>query len=202
MATNYKLTCKNESESDGTFCVYQTMPDQDDDIYSLAWFTKAVNSGTNVDFEWMIKFCVSWSQTGHLKPGVRYSASQTLDADPSNTNNNSFEFLKKNNAYAFENSSIATSAGDIGIHCSGNIPNKDASIGVGMNGKTAFATSALMNNHFIFIPKVRYWLIFGKYQIGEVMDLNRATDAVEIKFKPNVYEITATLGDDYKWTLS
>lgn len=201
MATTYNLTCKNESRSDGTFCVYQTMPDQNDDIYSLAWFAKQAHYRTTVIFDWDIQHCVSWGETGELRPGVRYTASQINDADPSNTSKNSFDFLKRNNAYTFQNSSVATSKGTIGIHCRDNIPNRDASIGLGMNGKTAFATQALMNFNFIFMPKVRYWLAFGRYEVGEVMDLHRSTNAVEIRYSPNVYEITATLGEDYRWTL-
>lgn len=201
MATTYRLTCKNESMCNGTFCVYQTMPDQNDNIFSLAWFAKQVYPGVTVDFRWYVDYCVSWSETGVLLPGVRYAESQIIDADPSSTAKNSFDFSMKNEEYTFQNSSTSKNTGNIEIRCSNNIPNRNASIGIGMNGKTAFATQALVNNNFIFIPKVRYWLVFGRYQSGEVMDVNRLSNAIEIKYSPNEYAITATLGEDNRWTL-
>ncbi|MCI9576853.1 MAG: protein RhiA [Clostridiales bacterium] len=201
MSTKYKLNVVNNSLVSGTICLYQTMPDQDDDIFSLAWFTKNANPETRVTFTWSLEFCASWSQTGTLKPGVFYDASQEKVVDPSDPNNNSYLLTMYNGAYQFVKADQTAQKGCIGIFCDDTIPNLKASIGIGMGGKPAFATQALMNTDFTFIPKVKYWLGFGKYEQGQVMDLSRMNHIQEIAFEPNCYELTAILGRDNKWEI-
>lgn len=44
-----------------------------------------------------------------------------------------------------------------------------------------------------FGPHPRYWIAFGKFDEGEVIDINRMTQKFEIKFPVNVYERTVEL---------
>lgn len=197
MSTKYKVVIKNRSSMNGKMCIFQKLPDQHlSNIFSLAWFSKQCNANTTLTFEWAVKYSANWAETGILKPGISFQAGQSEDADPSDKKKNSFGLTLIDGGYQFVPAAKQAEAGTIGIFADGNIPNSQASIGIGMNGEPAFATQALMNYNFIFEPKVRYYLVFGNYQQGVVMDLTASTDAFEIAFPKNVFEREIELGDD------
>lgn len=200
MSTNYSVKITNHSLVNGKMCLFQKMPDQRDDIFSLAWLTKQCNKGSSVKFKWEIDYCATWAETGVLRPGVTFEAGASMMVDPSNTAQNSLGFTYVDGGFSFEDTGKTTPAGNIGIYPTDKIPNNKASIGVGMNGESAFATQALMNYNFIFIPKVKYYLIFGNYTQGTVMDLSASTDAFELKFPPNEFEREIELGEDNRFT--
>ncbi|MDR1548949.1 MAG: hypothetical protein LBT06_10235 [Hungatella sp.] len=207
MSTNYELIVKNNSTLAGDICVYTTCPDAKQvrlNLKSLAWFKKAANPGTSVDFQWALDYGFAWSQTGELVEGVRFVASQIQPADPSDENKNVAFFNKENDAYIFGDVKRAKPSawGTLGITASGNIPNKDASIGISIGGKAALVTSATPNYEFTFIPKVKYWVAFGSFKEGEVLDLNAMTSEVfEVDYPFDQFSRTVVLGMDNKWRL-
>ena len=68
-----------------------------------------------------------------------------------------------------------------------------------MSGSPVLAVQAGPNLSFIFKPHPRYWVCFGNYYEGEVIDLNEMTNAQEIKFGPNEYALHATLLANNTW---
>ncbi len=86
--TNYSLTCVNDSQLSGSFAVFQkplpsTMPGN---VFSLAWFARPAAPGSRVTFTWGLDYCFTWSETGILKPGVKFAASQVVAADTNGLN--------------------------------------------------------------------------------------------------------------------
>jgi hypothetical protein len=207
MATNYSLTVTDHALNPGMFCVYTTCPDPKVvqlNLKSLAWFTKAANPNTVLTFDWSLDYSFVWCETGELKPGVRFRASQTFPADPQTPGLTKVLLDKANSAYEFLANAPADKqppAGTLGIYSGGNIPNNDVSAGIGLGGSPALVTSTSPNMGYTFIPKIKYWIAFGYFTQGEVLDLNAMTDVQEIAFPTNVYDIGVTLNEDNTWTV-
>lgn len=196
MATAYSVKITNNSLLNGKICLFQKMPEQPNHIFSLAWYSKQCNKGSNIKFGWNVEYCATWAETGILKPGITFEAGASKAVDPGNVNENSLGFTYVQGGFTFEDTAKKAPAGTIGIYTSNIIPNGQASFGVGMNGESAFATQAYMNLNFIFTPKVKYYLLFGNYEQGVVMDLTTSTDAFELKFPLNVNYREIELGED------
>ena len=202
----YSLLVKNKSENSGSFCVYTVSPDTQQiqqDLRSIAWFTKAANPNGQIKFRWELSFSFAWAESGQLVPGVFFNAGEIIEADLLSDKANRAYFEKNDGAYRFGDSTQATlpSKGALGITTSRNIPHGQASVGVGINGKAALAVNATPNYHFTFIPKIQYWLAFGNFREGVVLDLNSMVrNVVEIKFPANVYDLQVTLNEDNTWS--
>lgn len=199
MGTKYNLNILHNGTDQGDFCIYQTLEEQSDNIYSLVWFKKPAHPGTQLNFEWNIDYSFAWSEEGMLVPGVVFKASQILDADPSDVNNNTTKFSRDSNAYHFIPTDNPTKQGKLGIVCADNIPSNSASIGIGMSGKSAFACVASPSLKYTFAPHPKYWVAFGKFDQGEVIDVNRMTEKYEISFPVNKYERSIELCPNNTW---
>jgi hypothetical protein len=204
MAT-YSLQVKNDSPMPGYVCVYTTSPDTQQvqqNLRSMAWFSKSLNPNSLATFTWNLDFSFAWAETGDLVPGVHFAAGQIIQADPSSANNKAY-FDVQNEAYTFGDPSKAVnpSPGALIIATSGKIPHARASIGIGINGKAALAVNATPNYNFTFIPKIKYWAVFGTFKEGVVLDLNSMVNrACEISFPPNQYAVKVALQGDNTWS--
>ncbi|MDR0410383.1 MAG: hypothetical protein LBH75_00195 [Treponema sp.] len=202
----YSLSVKNDSPNPGSICVYTTSPDTleiQNDLRSLAWFTKPVNCNGQVKFAWDLKFSFAWAESGQLVPGVHFDAGEIIDADPSDDEKNKAFFDRQNNAYLFGDPKRAKApiAGALAITMNKVIPHGLASVGIGINGKAALAVNTTPNYLFTFIPKIKYWLAFGSFKEGVVLDVNSmVTNIREIEFPLNVYDLQVTLQEDNTWS--
>lgn len=201
MSTQYSLTVYNKSTNSGHMVVYQTDPQQGtvSDLFSLAWFSKSCHPDTNVRFTWTIDYDFVWSETGEVRPGVLFVASQTRRTDPSNTAVNGVTLNYRDGAYLFEDPIKDTAMGKLGIYGSGAVPLKKAAVGVGMSGAGTFVQPAQPNMNMLYTPHPEYWVCFGNYQEGEVMDINTVTNAYNVKFAANEYSRIVTLQQDNTW---
>lgn len=199
MSTKYSLNVKHNGTIYGDFCIYQTQEGEKDDIRSLVWFKKTAHPNTQLHFEWGIDYGISWSETGNLIPGVIFRASEDRMVDPSDAGNNTVGFAKNFDAFQFTPSNNPTVAGKVGIVCDGNIPADVAAIGLSMSGRAALARPAHPNLKYTFSPHPRYWIAFGNFEEGEVLDLNRMTEKFEIKFPVNQYERSIELTGNNTW---
>lgn len=199
MATKYSLTVNNNSQNYGNICVFQTLPDQPDNFMSLAWFSKAAHCGTSVEFEWTTDYNFLWTDQGEMKPGVTFKASQVIDAKPADITKNSVAFTKEYGAYRFAETSKYTKEGTLGIYTDQTVPHGEASVGIGMSGNGTFAVTATPNYNFVFKPHPRYWVVFGTYQVGEVMDIESMSNAVEIVYDSGVFSRAVDLQNDNTW---
>lgn len=199
--SNYSLTFINNSNIEGDACVYQQDPDLGvENVQSLAWFTQAAAPTTTLEFDWSIDYSFVWSQTGNLVPGVVFTASQTWPADLSSTNQ--VTFTNDSGAFTFENQTKGAEEGSLYITEDSTIPVDVASVGIGMSGFGTFAVDAEPNYNLVFTPHPEYWITFGTYTQGEVMNISESTNSAQIEFPENVYAMTATLNADNTWTIS
>ena len=203
MSTQYSLTVTNNSDLSGSLCVYQKAPEQSlyENLYSLAWFSKKCHPGTTVKFKWDINYCFMWSEAGVLVPGVTFEASEHVDADLDNGAKNIIGFTKEYGAYKFAPSPVPGTPGELRIVTDSTMPTGEASVGIGMSNQPAFAVPATPNFDFAFIPHPEYWIAFGNFEEGEVIDLNRVTHtAAQVIFRKNVYSLSMELQEDNTWS--
>ncbi len=198
-SVKYSVIFKNESTNSGNICLFQKDPDIGvTDVMSLAWFSKYVYPSTNVTFDWEIDYNFVWSETGELVPGVIFHASQSPDANLTDSNAIT---LSHDKAYHFKNQSSKTPQGSLYIQEDSTIPLKMASVGIGMSGCGTFVVQAQPNMNLTFTPHPEYWIAFGNYNQGQVLDIQEMTNDVQIKFPNGIYTMVATLKADNTWSV-
>jgi hypothetical protein len=194
----YTLIFVNNSSQQGDACVYQQDPNIGPDVMSLSWFSKTAAPTTKIQFQWSIQYNFVWSQTGVLTPGVIFAASQTWDADLSTTNKVTLN--SNGGAYSFQNQTAGPAPGNLYISETGTVA-ANAAVGVGMSGFGTFVVQTQPNWNLVFTPHPEYWITFGTYTQGEVMDITSVNNPAQIKFPANIYSMTAILNADNTWTI-
>lgn len=201
MPNQFRLNFKNDSANSGNILVFQTDPDEiQPNVYSLAWFSKFVHPTTGGHFDWNVEFNFMWSEPGMIRPGIRYEANQTVPANLVSAN--FVELFYRQGGYTFSDTSASEHPGILTIDSGPNVPLNEAVVGIGMSGSGTFVCNAQPNQFYKFTPKPKYWVAFGNNEVGEVVDIETINNAVEVAFPPNVFEMTATLELDNKWTIS
>ncbi|RMB12294.1 protein rhiA [Eilatimonas milleporae] len=195
--TMYTLTCKNNSEIEGSFAIFQKAPPitMPGDVFSLAWFARPTTPGSTVTFSWSLDYSFVWAETGVVVPGINFSATQIMPADP-NENNYVELTVDSYQATSFANESGSGSVGSLTIRQLANVvPNRTA-VGVGFSGSPAYVVQAAPNMTAVFTPYPNYWVLFGNYTSGDVMDVEDITGAVEVTYGGALTSRTATMGLD------
>jgi hypothetical protein len=199
--TQYSLTFSNASGKPGSACVYQTDAyNNDPGRMSLAWLCEFSYPLTIVHFRWETNYSFVWGTTGQLRPGMIFGASQTWDADLSTGNQVSFGY--RSDSYEFYDQTAGAPYGSLSIKQDGNIWSKDAAVGIGMSGSGAFVQQAESDTLLTFNPQPRYWIAFGDYTKGKVLDVEQISNPVEIYFPSGITSMRAVLNQDNTWTVS
>lgn len=200
MPYTYTLTINNRSAHSDYFMVFQNDPGSfDSNAMALAWFSKYSNPGPNVTvkFTWTIDWGFSWADTGVLAPGVRYDAN---DVTPATSTTNQIT-LDYNGAFQFTNQQAGPDPTLFYIRENGDIPvNSSGSVGITMSGSTVYATQARPNNNLTFSPHPQYFLAYGNYQEGQVIDVSTVNNPLELDYETGIYSLTVTLNADDTWS--
>lgn len=198
---NYTLKFQNQSSNIGNVCIYQTDPsfNQDENTMSVAWFTKRTHPQTNVNFMWQTDYSFVWSEVGEVRPGVIFEASQVIDADLQSLNKIIFDY--KQEAFLFTSGGSNGQVGSLEISETCNIPFNRASVGIGMSGAATFVKQAQPNMNIKITPHPEYWITFGNYEKGEILDTSEITNKEKIVFAPNQYLVTVILQEDNTWKI-
>lgn len=200
MGVKYNLNVLNNSTQLGNICVYQSDPNVNNPkVMSLAWFSKTVAPQTKAKFTWTVDYSFVWSETGELIPGVIFDVSQEFPADLSTTNQ--VTFTNTAGAFMFTNQTAGPNQGSLYVMQDKTIPSNAAAVGIGMSGAGTFAVPSQPNMTLIFSPHPKYWVTFGTYEAGEVLDITAISKKAEIKYPVNVYTMTATFQEDNTWTV-
>lgn len=198
--TKYNLVFHNDSSQFGNLCVYQTNPDiTDPNVMSLAWFAKKAYPTTRMSFTWDTSYHFVWDETGVLRPGVIFDASQSWEADPKASNQVTFSY--ENGAYTFRDLGRGPRPNSLYIAEDITIPPNQASVGIGMSGSGTFVVQAQPNMNLMFAPHPKYWVTFGNYQQGQVLDITEITNKSEVLFPNGVYTMEVTLNGDNTFTV-
>ena len=141
-----------------------------------------------------------WSATGEVKPGIRFRGNGLKECDPQDKNQVSFTFT--NDTPKLSDPISGGTQGSLTISEGENIPPKTFAVGVGMSGNGTYVVNAGPNLEHQFTPEPAYYVAAIEEVVeGQVMDLKTIALAGELKFPPNVYNLTATLKEDNTWDI-
>ena len=201
-AVELTLVFINNSSNAGDACVYQYDPDMDvQDVMSLAWFAKGAAPTTTFRFRWTLDYCFVWAETGRLAPGLTFKAEQVWEADLETANRITFKRIH-DRMYTFAEQQAGPNEGSLYILGDRTLPVREALVGIGMAGAPIYVVPALPNTAWIFTPRPHYWITFGTFEPGEVLNVESISDRAEdIVFPDSVFSMTAILNRDYTWTI-
>lgn len=201
-ASRFTLRCVNNSASNWVFYVYQRMPGQPYDIYSLAWLASpyALYPGSMMTFTWTLDTSFVWGSTGMLTPGVAFMTSGMQPCDANSRNMTIFNM--NNNMPSFSPPTNDGRPGALSIMTAANIPSRVFSTGIGMSGQAVFAQQAMANVHQEFNASApQYWIAASRQmQAGAVLSGDGGI-AAPFNFQ-GTDSMTATLNMDNTWTIN
>lgn len=199
MGMIYSVTVNNHASHSAYFMVFQNDPTQwAPNALSLAWFAEFSNPGqsSRVKFQWCLDTGFSWAETGELQPGVQFTAAETHDA----TGLNNKITLDCNRAYQFVNPTQGPDKSRFYLAESPGIPARSAAaVGVTMGGSTVYAVQARPNQNLTFSPHPKYFIAYGDYEEGDVIDVSAINNPLELSYPAGVYALTTTLHADGTW---
>ncbi|MGE8202360.1 MAG: hypothetical protein ACN6RL_16030, partial [Variovorax sp.] len=165
---------------------------------SLAWFAEFSNPGpsSRVKFQWSVDTGFSWAETGELQPGTQFTATETYDA----TGLNNKITLDYDRAYRFVNPIPGPDRSRFYLAESASVPGRSAAaVGVTMGGSTVYAAQARPNQNLAFSPRPRYFIAYGDYEEGDVIDVSTINNPLELPYPAGVYALTTTLNANGTW---
>jgi len=197
--TPYSLTLKNASTQPWIFYVYQKLPAQSNNLFSLAWFASPylITVGNRITFEWVVDYDFVWGATGAVRPGVTFNAGGEIGCDPVGANTTTFSTQPGPHLSA---AVMAPPSGSLVIKEAADVPNNTFSVGIGMSGTGTHVVQASPNLTHQFTPTPSYWVAAGTdVKVGTVLDIRTVTQTAEVKFPVNVFTKTLTLNESNVW---
>ncbi|WP_206282686.1 hypothetical protein [Streptomyces barkulensis] len=205
--TQYSITIRNRSQIDNSRAiVFQQDPAAPSDVVSLAWLSKTCHAGTQVTYTWTLDFNFVWGQNGQLKPGVNYQAGQAIPADLTDNNQVTLQYV--DGGFEFGPTSASGSPGTLLIHEADNVPgngsSEQGSVGIGMYGQGTFvrptqSTGPQGGIQFGIHPQ--YWVAFGSYEPGEVVNTSVLYYPKQVMFSASQFRADCTF-DGRNWTIA
>ncbi|MEM7077744.1 MAG: protein rhiA [Pseudomonadota bacterium] len=199
MSDKYTLTIQNDSTQTGDFCIFQEAPDINiPNIVTLAWLSKTAHPTTRLIFDWTVSYNFVWATNTDLAPGTQVNTSQSWDANLQTLNRVDFDYL--DGAYTFSNPRQGDYAGNLYIDQQQRVQSNGASVGIGMSGKGAFMVPSQPNMNIVMTPKPTYWVVFGSFSEGEVLDIGKVSEsAYKVVFRgTNNMQLTYTANNTWQ----
>lgn len=197
----YTVNFVNNSANFGSAMLFQTDDStQMTRMFSLAWFCRPVYPGNQAAFSWNLDYWFVSGITGSLRPGVTFQISQVF---PTSLNqNNQITFNQAGyGSYSFINPRTIN-PGQLSIVEDATITFGQAAVGIGMSGSGTFVAQAMPNTNIAFAPQPKYWIAFGNYQTGEVLDTGMINNRVEISFGAGQSSAVVTLNPNNTFSVS
>ncbi len=133
-------------------------------------------------------------------PGVIFNAGEAFLT--SLTENNAVTLTKRDNNYKFIDQKRGYQQGVLSVITDTTTAFNQASIGIGMSGSGTLAVQAQPNMNFLFSPHQQYWITFGDFKQGQVLNQSEIPDAVHIVFQHGIFSMNATINEDGTWTVT
>jgi rhizosphere induced protein len=199
--TVFQINFANDSKNAGNFMVFQqdpnlTMPG----LKSLAWITKYANPNTQGFFSWNLNYNFSWMESESITPGINSGTSQSFFAGEDLLTLNGIT-LTYDKGYNFIDPIDENPVGSLYIKQDATIPLDRAFVGIGMSGAPTFMVPAQPNMELTFAPKPEYWIAFGEFNQGQVINIQEMTNSAQINFPPGITKMKAILNIDNTWTI-
>lgn len=195
----YSITFKNESNQDSNFVCYQQLSTTPS-LGELAWFSEPVAKGASTKLEWRETYEFVWGETGSLAPREIFTAGQSVPAAEQYTN--TVELTREGSAIVFANATSLQPPQGFNIRVSTLVPSDMISVGMGMAGSPFAVMQAMRGGlHTFVLDRRTYWIVGAPFKKGEVLDPQQLPNAVQVKFEPNIYNVTATYTPEGGWRL-
>lgn len=200
MGYTYSVSITNHSSHSDYFMLFQNDPGSwSANAFAIAWFSKYSNPGPNVlvKFSWTVDYGFSWADTGALSPGILYDASDSRSSSPGNN----LIRLGYNGAYFFYDQGAGPDPDRLYVGEDATVPTQaTASVGITMSGSTVYATQARPNTNLTLSPHPSYYLAYGNFLPGEVIDVSTISNPLKLEYDTGVYALYTTLNKDDTWT--
>jgi rhizosphere induced protein len=134
-----------------------------------------------------------------LKPGVIFNAGE--NSPTGMAENNYITLTKEDGNYKFINRKDWHQQGVLCVMSDNTTAINQASIGIGLSGAVAFAAQAQPNMHFVFTPRLEYWVTFADVKQGQVLEPSEL-NALKIDFPYGIFSMNATFNADNSWTIT
>jgi hypothetical protein len=197
---NYSLTFTNNSANAGCVCIFQQFPEQYGNFYPLAWMANQSYLGHSCTFKWNTDLCFVWGKTGVVTPGSTFKASQLVSANV--TTGNYIVFDNNKGQYAFSGLSAQGQPGALAIMQQSSVQPYDAAVGYGMSGYPAIIMSAMPNMTYCMMPNANFWIAFGNFPAGTILDPSKLKIATELPMPSGGGSLTVSLEHDNSWIIS
>ena len=166
----------------------------------VVWFSKTVHPTTRSRFTWdPSDQGFVWTLSGRLAPGIVADASQYWRSDLNS--DNLVNFTKSEGAYTFADQRQGEVPGSLFIEADGTITPGQAAVGAGMAGAPTLLVQANPHTMYQVSPHPQYWIVFGRFLEGEVLDVQVLNNPAQIEFPVNTYSMTAILKPDFSWEI-
>lgn len=197
---DYQINFFNNSINSGSFMVFQ----QDENLnvegaMSLAWMTKFAHANTQGFFTWTLNYNFVWMEKSSISSGILTGTSQYIPANLLDMNGITLTY--DDGGYAFSEPTAETPAGSLYIKEDSTVPLKQANVGIGMSGSPTFVVQAQPNMNLTFTPHPEYWIAFGDFEQGQVLNLQEMSDIQSVVFPPGIFAMNVTLNMDNTWTV-
>jgi len=186
MGDSYTIYFLNRTNDTGTVCLYQRDDRMSNNVMPLAWFTQSTPPQYLHRFDWRTdKYEFFWAETGVLTPGVVVYPRDVEFANEIYANSITLSGSAPGNL-RFGNWGSGAGFQSFDINSAASIPPDTASVGMTMSGAPAYVVQAQPGTRNTFAMADRYstsyWLTFGDYQAGQVLDVSKIPFAEEIRF--------------------
>jgi hypothetical protein len=200
MADTYTLTFVNNSTNQGDVCVYQADPELGvPGVLSPAWMVKPSYPGTQTLFHWQKQYEFVWGESGGLRPGVVFVAAGSHQADVGSSNQITFD--NQNGSYRFFGQRPGPDPSRLIIQVGSSVSLNKVAVGIGMSGAAIFAVQAMPNMNYVFSPHPSYWIAFGAFAPGQMLDTQTIRQPAQVNFPAGVFAMTAELNPDNSWNV-
>lgn len=203
MAGLYSLRLTNDSPLGGNMCLYQRHEHQESeaDLFSLAWMCQPCRSGSSITFSWTLDFGFAWAEMSSLGPGAFFEPGQTVGADPEAPGRRSVLLHQSGQGYELDCGSADPEAGFLNFQTDDSVPARRLAVALTVAGRPAFVRPAGPNLGFTFQPDPQYWVAFGPFEAGQVLDFSEMVLTTEIVFPTGRRSAQAAFQRDCTWTV-
>jgi hypothetical protein len=194
-----RVILMNKSGTPGNLVVYQRS--EKETLTPLAWQSHHTFPQTSVRIDWEdTEWIYAWSATTQIQPGAVFTIAQVTPATP--TEGNQIELqADADGTLQFVNQKNGAVPGYFTVIQAPSIPLHSAAVGLGMDGKAAFATLARPNSRILFGSQISYWITFGDFAEGEFLFDLATLPSARLDFPPGVTTLVARLNADFSWTV-
>ena len=191
----FNINATNNSMNSGSFMIFQRDSSMQQQVFSLAWMTQYGQPNTNVKFTWEENYAFVFGQTGTLQPGIQFRPSQEYRADL--TTNNAITLSNS----GFTNQQSQSPSGCFYIQQDASIPMGRLSVGIAIANAPAMVVQAVPNAQTVFTPTPEYWIAFGNFNAGTVLDTYSLNNSARLVFPSGKTTLNVTLNPNGTWSI-